>query len=71
MTIALPAGSNPVWIASDPTSTKVFVANQGTSSTAIIQTVNNAIASSVASPAQDPNCTSSCALQQPMMILTQ
>ena len=70
MTIALPAGSNPVWIASDPTSSKVFVANQGTSSTTIIQTVNNAIASSTQSPAQDPNCTSSCALQQPVMIIT-
>ena len=35
--ISLPAGSTPGWIASEPTSTKVYVANQ--SSTSIIQNV--------------------------------
>ena len=68
-TISLPAGANPVWIASEPTSSKVYVANQA--STSIIQTVNDAVAVSVPAPQQDPNCTSSCALQQPVMIITQ
>jgi len=67
-TIALPTGSNPVWIASEPTSTKVYVANQST--TSVIQTVNDAIAVNIPAPAQNPNCTGSCALQQPVMIIT-
>src|SRR5271157_2956637 len=67
-TIPLPAGANPVWIASEPTSSKVYVANQA--STSIIQTVNDHVAVSVPAPQQDPNCTSSCALQQPVMIIT-
>ena len=70
-TIPLPSGANPVWIASEPTSSKVYVANQSASSTTIIQTSNDAIAASIPAPAQDPNCTSSCALQQPVMIITQ
>ena len=69
-TIPLPSGANPVWIASEPTSTKVYVANQGTSSTSIIQTVNDAVAVSVPAPQQDPKCVSSCAFQQPVMIIT-
>ena len=67
-TIPLPAGANPVWIASEPTSSKIYVANQ--SSISIIQTANDAIAANVPAPAQNPNCTSSCALQQPVMIIT-
>lgn len=67
-TIALPAGSNPVWIASEPSSSKIYVANQ--SSTTIIQTVNDAISVTIPAPAQNPNCTGSCALQQPVMIIT-
>ena len=67
-TIALPAGSTPAWIASEPTSTKIYVANQ--SSTSIIQTSNDAVVTNMAAPPQDPNCTSSCALQQPVMIIT-
>ena len=67
-TIALPVGSNPVWIASEPTSSKIYVANQA--STTIIQTVNDAVAVSVPAPAQNPGCTGSCALQQPLMIIT-
>jgi DNA-binding beta-propeller fold protein YncE len=67
-TIPLPTGANPVWIASEPTSSKVYVANQ--SSISIIQTVNDAITANVPAPAQNPNCTSSCALQQPVMIIT-
>ena len=67
-TIPLPPGANPVWIASEPTSSKVYVANQ--SSISIIQTVNDAITANIPAPAQNPNCTSSCALQQPVMIIT-
>ncbi len=67
-TIPLPAGSVPAWIASEPSSSKVYVANQ--SSTTIIQTVNDAVASNVPAPPQNPNCTSSCSLQQPVMIIT-
>ncbi len=67
-TIPLPAGSNPVWIASEPTSTKIYVANQST--TSIIQTSNDAVTANVPAPAQNPSCTSSCALQQPLMIIT-
>ncbi len=67
-TIALAAGSNPVWVASEPTSSKIYVANQ--SSISIIQTVNDAVAASVPAPAQNPLCTASCALQQPVMIIT-
>src|SRR5208337_3752597 len=69
-TIPLPSGANPVWIASEPTSSKVYVANQSASSTTIIQTNNDAVTATVSAPAQDPNCTSSCALQQPIMIIT-
>jgi len=67
-TIPLPVGSNPVYIASEPTSSKIYVANQSTVS--IIQTVNDVLAVNVPAPAQNPNCTASCALQQPVMIIT-
>ena len=67
-TIPLPVGSNPVWIASEPTSTKIYVANQST--TSVIQTLNDAVAVNIPAPAQNSTCTSSCALQQPVMIIT-
>ncbi|HZP24158.1 MAG TPA: YncE family protein [Terriglobales bacterium] len=70
-TIPLPAGANPVFIASDPTASKVYVADQGTSQTTIIQTSNNAIGGNITAPPQQSGCTSSCALQQPMMVVTQ
>ncbi len=69
-TVPLPAGANPVYIASDPTSSKVYVADQGVSATTIIQTSNNAIAQTIAAPTQQAGCTSSCALQQPLMIVS-
>ena len=47
------------------------VTNQGSFSTSIIQTVNETVSLAIAAPAQNPNCISSCTLQQPMMILTQ
>ncbi len=70
-TVALPAGANPVYIASDPTSAKVYVADQGTSDTSIIRTSDNTLAQRIAAPPQDPTCTSSCVLQQPVMIVTE
>jgi DNA-binding beta-propeller fold protein YncE len=70
-TVALPSGANPVWIAADPTSQKVYVADAGTSQTTIIQTSNNTVIQNILSPAQVPSCPSNCALQTPVMILTQ
>jgi len=70
-TVALPAGANPVWIASDPSSSKVYVADQGTGQVSIIQTSNNTLSQNVSAPTQVSGCTSSCALQSPVMVLTQ
>ena len=70
-TVPLPAGANPVFITSDPTSSKVYVADQGTSATTIIQTSNNTVAGNISAPPQVQGCTASCALQQPVMIVTQ
>ena len=70
-TVPLPTGANPVFITSDPTSSKVYVANQGAGSTSIIQTSNNALTRNISAPPQQAGCTSSCALQQPVMIVTQ
>lgn len=70
-TVALPSGANPNFIASDPTSEKVYVADPGTSQTTIIQTSNNTITQNVQSPTQASGCTSSCTYQTPIMILTQ
>ena len=69
--VALPSGANPVWITSDPTASKVYVADQGTSATTIIQTLNNTITQNMPAPQQNSSCTSSCALQTPVMIVTQ
>ncbi len=65
------AGVMPTFVAADPTSTKVYVTNQGSFSTSIIQTVNDTVSLVIAAPAQDPSCTTSCALQTPIMVLTQ
>src|SRR5271165_2477584 len=70
-TVTLPSGANPVFIASDPTSSRVYVADQGTAETSIIRTGDNALVQSIAAPTQQSGCTSSCALQQPVMIVTQ
>lgn len=66
----IPVGQNPVWVASEPTSTKVYTANFNSGTITILQTVNDSIVSTMNAPAQDPNCSSNCALQQPSMILT-
>lgn len=68
-TVALPSGADPVFIASDPTSSKVYVAEQGTNQTTIIQTVNNTISGTIKAPPQIINC-NVCALQHPVMIVT-
>jgi YVTN family beta-propeller protein len=70
-TVVLPSGADPVFIASDPTSSKVYVADQGTFETTIIQTSNNTITQNILSPPQVAGCTSSCPLQTPVMIVTQ
>lgn len=70
-TVPLPSGANPVFIASDPTSSKVYVADPGASETTIIQTSNNVVSGNLPAPPQDPSCTSSCALQQPVMIVSE
>jgi DNA-binding beta-propeller fold protein YncE len=69
--VTLPTGANPVFVASDPTSQRVYVADQGTSETTIIQTSNNTISGTIAAPTQVFGCTSNCALQTPLMIVTQ
>jgi len=68
--VPLPAGANPVFIASDPTASKVYIADQGTSETTIIQTSNNTVSQNISAPTQVSGCTSACALQTPVMILT-
>jgi YVTN family beta-propeller protein len=70
-TVPLAANANPVWINSDPTASKVYVANQGTANTTIIQTSNNSVTLSIPAPPQVTGCTSACALQQPVMIVSQ
>jgi DNA-binding beta-propeller fold protein YncE len=69
-TVPLPSGANPVFIASDPTASRVYVADQGTSETTIIRTVDNTLVQNIAAPTQVSGCTSSCALQQPVMIVS-
>lgn len=68
-------GQNPVFVASEPTSTKIYAANYTGNSISIIQTVNDTISMTLPAPQQDPNCVSSstvtCALQQPLMVLTE
>ena len=59
-----------VWIASEPTSTKIYTANKGSGNVSIIQTQSDSLVINMNAPPQDPNCSSSCSLQQPMMILT-
>jgi YVTN family beta-propeller protein len=70
-TVNLPSGANPVWIAAEPGSQKVYVADQGTSETTVIATSNNAITANVPAPQQVSSCSSNCALQTPLMIVTQ
>ena len=67
----VPVGTNPTFIAADPTSSKVYVTNQGSFSTSVIQTSNNTVSTTITAPPQVSGCTASCALQQPVMVVTQ
>ncbi len=69
-TVALPSGANPSFIASEPTSQKVYVTDQGTFQTTIIQTSNNTIKQNIQSPTQVSGCTGTCTYQTPVMTLT-
>jgi DNA-binding beta-propeller fold protein YncE len=69
-TIALPSGAHPTYVASEPTSQRVYVTDQGTSQTTIIHTVNNTVAQNLNAPTQVYGCTSSCALQTPFMVIS-
>lgn len=63
-------GQTPVWIAADPGGTKVYAANRNSGTVSIIQTSNDTVVTAMPMQKQDPNCQSSCALQEPVMILT-
>ena len=70
----VPVGTTPVFIATEPSSTKVYTANAGSGNVSIIQTSNNTVVLNMAAPQQNPNCdpkVSTCAPQQPVMIMTQ
>ena len=67
----VPVGTGPVWIASEPGSTKVYTANFSAGTVSIIQTSNDTVTSTIPAPPQNPSCTGSCPLQQPIMILTE
>jgi YVTN family beta-propeller protein len=66
-------GQKPVFIATEPSSTKVYTANSASGNISIIQTSNNTVSLALPAPQQDTNCdpkVQSCALQQPVMIIT-
>jgi YVTN family beta-propeller protein len=70
----VPVGTNPVFIATEPSSTKVYTANSGGGNVSIIQTSNNTVVLNMPAPQQNPKCdpqVSTCAPQQPIMIMTQ
>jgi YVTN family beta-propeller protein len=70
VTKTIPVGQDPVWITSEPSSSKVYTANRSGGSVSIIQTSNDSLVTNMPAPPVDPNCTQSCVLQQPSMILT-
>ena len=65
----VPLGQLPLFIQSEPTSAKIYVATD--TGVSIISTSTDAVTTTINSPPQDPTCTSSCTLQQPRMIITQ
>jgi len=70
----VPVGQKPIFVATEPSSTKVFSANAAGGTISIIQTSNNTVVTNMPAPQQDPNCdpkVTTCALQQPQMIMTQ
>jgi YVTN family beta-propeller protein len=62
-------GDEPVSIASGLNSTRVIVANRAGSSISVIRTSDDSVVATHAAPRRDPNCTSSCALQNPTFVL--
>lgn len=62
-------GQGPAFIQSEPTSSKIYVADQKSSDVTIIATSGDTISATINSPPQDPTCTSSCALQTPVVIV--
>ena len=69
----VPVGQKPVFIATEPSSTKVYTANSAGGNISIIQTFDNTVVLNMPAPQQDPTCDpkiQSCALQQPVMIMT-
>lgn len=66
-TVAL--GQPPLFIQSEPTSSKIYVATQ--TGVIVITTSDDTISATINSPPRDPTCTSACRLQQPAMIITQ
>ena len=70
----VPVGQKPKFIATEPSSTKVYTANSASGTISIIQTSNNTLVLNMPAPQQDATCdpaVSTCALQQPQMIITQ
>ena len=66
-------GQKPAFVATEPSSTKVYIANSAGGNISIIQTFDNTVVLNMPAPQQDPNCDpkiQSCALQQPVMIMT-
>ena len=66
-------GQKPVFIATEPSSTKVYTANSAGGNISIIQTFDNTVVLNMPAPQQDPSCDpkiQTCALQQPVMIMT-
>ena len=69
----VPVGQKPVFVATEPSSTKVYTANSAGGTISIIQTFDNTVVLNMPAPQQDPTCDpkiQSCALQQPVMIMT-
>jgi len=62
-------GDEPVSIGSGLNSTKVIVANRAGSSITVIRTSDDSVVATLPAAKRDPNCTSSCALQNPTFVL--
>jgi YVTN family beta-propeller protein len=70
----VPVGQVPKFIATEPSSSKVYTANAGSGTISIINTLNNTVVLNMPAPQQDSTCdikVSTCPLQRPQMILTQ
>jgi len=68
VTSTIAVGDEPVFVESAPDSSKVYVANRSGGSISVIRASDNTVVVTIPSPKADPNCTSSCARQQPLFI---